>query len=253
VCLVVFASDPFPSCRLAVGANRDEFHRRPAAAADRWPEVPGLFAGRDLEAGGTWLGVTGDGRIAALTNFRDGPARPMPRSRGELVVECLRARDEDAALCGLAERAGEYGGFTLLAGRPGRLRSLSSRSRRLEEVPGGIHALSNRDLDTPWPKAVRTRDALSRLVEAGRFGVEEVFGLLGDRRQAPDAELPDTGVGIALERFLSPPFIVGPDYGTRSSTVVLFFADGTVSFAERSFGPDGQETGRVLARLGTSG
>jgi uncharacterized protein with NRDE domain len=251
VCLVLIASYPRPDIRLVVGANRDEFHARPTAPATRWPDLPGLVAGRDLTAGGTWLGVTEDGRLAALTNFRDGMAPKADRSRGELVVECLKDERLDGFFAGLPGRLASYGGFNLVAGWPGTLRLFSSRTGTHDAISPGVHALSNRDLDTPWPKVTRTKEALTRLAASSRpFDAEGLFEILSDRTMAPDCDLPDTGVGLALERFLSAPFIVGPEYGTRSSTVAVFRTDGVTEFCERTFDRLGQEEGTVSVRLG---
>ena len=251
MCLILVAWQTHPGYPLVVAANRDEFHARPAAPAARWPEVPGLVAGRDLAGGGTWLGVTGDGRLAALTNVRDGMAARTERSRGELVVEALRdERGTAGFLAGLPGRRPLYGGFNLIVGRPGRLRVFSSRTGTSETVSPGTHGLSNRDLDTPWPKVTRTKEALSRLVASPRpLDAESLFEVLSDRTRAADPDLPDTGVGLELERFLSPPFIVGPEYGTRSSTVVLFRADGLTEVHERTFDRLGREAGSVAHLL----
>ncbi len=252
MCLVLIASDPLPGFRLAVAANRDEFHARPTAPAAPWPDFPGLVAGRDLAAGGAWLGVTEEGRIAALTNFRDGMAAKRERSRGEVVVEALLdERGESGFLAGLRGRLDRYGGFNLVLGRPGSLRLFSSRTGKSEPIPPGVHGLSNHDLDTLWPKVTATTGALSRLAASSRpFEAEALFEILSDRTTAPDRDLPDTGVGLALERFLSAPFIVGPEYGTRSSTVVLFRSNGETELVERTFDPRGRETGTVSWRLG---
>lgn len=251
MCLVLIATHPRPGVRLAVGANRDEFHARSTAPAAWWPDLPGLVAGKDLAAGGTWLGVTEDGRLAALTNIRDGKAPKADRSRGELVVECLRdERGADGLFAVLPGRLASYGGFNLIAGRPGTLRLFSSRTGRHDAIPPGVHALSNHDLDTPWPKVTRTKEAFARLVTSSRpFEAEGLFEVLSDRSTAPDRDLPDTGVGMAIERFLSAAFIVGPEYGTRSSTVVLFRTDGVTEFHERTFDPLGREAGTVSVRL----
>ena len=255
MCLVLIASHPRPGILLAVGANRDEFHARPTAPAARWPELPGLAAGRDLTAGGTWLGVTDGGRVGALTNFRDGIAAPARRTRGELVVEALRdGRGEAGFLAALPGRLHDYGGFNLIIGWPGALRLFSSRSGRDVPIPAGVHALSNHDLDTPWPKVTRTKEALDRLAASSRpFDAEALFEVLSDRVPAPDGELPDTGIPRDLERFLSPPFIVGQEYGTRSSTVLLFRADRVTELSERTFDRLGRETGTVSLLLGAGG
>lgn len=202
---------------LWVAANRDEFRVREAAPASWWPE--GLLAGRDLVAGGTWLGVTRAGRFAALTNFRD-PSAPSKgaRSRGALPVGFLLGEASPKAFLEHVRRErADYAGFNLLAGTPDELFWYGSRPDRLEAVSPGAHALSNADLDTPWPKVRR----LTERVRAAETD-EALFETLVTRDLAPDAELPDTGVGLAVERALSPAFIDMPNvgYGTRCTTVL---------------------------------
>jgi uncharacterized protein with NRDE domain len=198
--------------------------------------------------------VTDDGRLAALTNFREGLAEKAARSRGEIVVESLREGESPSFLGALRGRLADYGGFNLVFGRPEALRIFSSRTGEDLEISPGVRALSNHDLDTPWPKVSRTRDALGRLVSSSYlFDPEVLFEILSDRTPAEDHELPETGVGLALERFLSAPFIVGPEYGTRSSTVVLFRTDGVTEFRERTFDRLGRETGMVSLVLGAGG
>jgi uncharacterized protein with NRDE domain len=243
MCLIVFAYRCHPRYRLVVAANRDEFYRRPTAPAAFWPECPQVLAGRDLEQGGTWLGVTRGGRIAALTNYRDPAAnRADARSRGALVRDYLGGGVGPAAFAEQAAAAGrDYNGFNLLAGDGESLRYCSNRDGAAYEVPPGVHGLSNHLLDTPWPKVARAKTALAACLE----GREEtlaarLFALLADAVPAADEDLPDTGVGLAWERTLSPIFIASPDYGTRSSTVVLAGYDGRVWFIERTW-PEGSE------------
>ncbi len=238
MCLVVLGLHAHPLYPLVVAANRDEFLDRPADPAAFWPGRGGLLAGRDARAGGTWLGVTRSGRFAALTNVRNprefDAAAP---SRGELVVGFLSGRD--APLGHLARLAAEpvrRNGFNLLAGEAGSLAWLSNAAGEPREVGAGVHAVSNALLDTPWPKATRSAARLGEVLARGtRIDPEELFALLADREPAPDAELPDTGVGIATERLLSPPFIATPGYGTRSSTLLLVGRAGRAYFLERRF------------------
>jgi uncharacterized protein with NRDE domain len=213
---------------LWVAANRDEFRARPAAPAAWWPE--GVLAGRDLTAGGTWLGVTRAGRFAALTNFRD-PKAPITgaRSRGALPVGFLVGEvGPRAYLERVREERDQYGGFNLLVGTPDALFWYGSRPDRLEPVAPGAHALSNADLDTPWPKVRRLAERV-QTAEAD----EALLEALVDRELAPDDALPDTGVGLAVERALSAAFIDLPDadYGTRCTTV-LRLGRGQGRFAE---------------------
>lgn len=256
VCLVLLAVRAHPLYPLVVAANRDEFHARPSAPAGFWDAAPGVLAGRDLEKGGTWLGVTRTGRIAALTNFRDPRAvRPDAASRGALVAGFLAGDASAEDWLGAALRdAGRYNPFNLVAGTGARLLVLESRTGRTGTLAPGVHGISNALVDTPWPKVTRGKAALERLLaHAGELDPEELLLLLGDREPAPDAELPDTGVGLEKERLLSPAFIVSERYGTRSSTVLLLDGSGRARFVERSFDARGNATGTVDLTIETGG
>jgi uncharacterized protein with NRDE domain len=234
MCLIAIAFRAHPDFHLVVAANRDEWRARPAAPAAWWGEHPDLLAGRDLEAGGTWLGVTRAGRFAAVTNFRDPSERSgSARSRGDLVTSFLlgRAAPHDFVR-ELASRASDYRGFNLLVGDGERLVCFESRGGMAREVEPGVHALSNHLLDEPWPKVRRARAAMSAAVATGDDGL--LFEMLSDAAPAPDDELPDTGVGLAWERRLAPPLITGVDYGTRVSTVLRLTPSGVVRFEERT-------------------
>lgn len=237
MCLLLFALGT-PDLPLVVAANRDEFLARPTAPAAFWPEAPDVLAGRDLEGGGTWLGVTRTGRFAALTNFRDPSSRcPGAPSRGGLVSGFLTGSEEpEAYLARIAGEAERYNGFNLVAGGPSALFWFSNRAGRIERIAPGVHGLSNHLLDTPWPKVTRGRERLAALLARGDAGVEDVLALLLDRTRSEDALLPETGVGLEWERILSPAFIESPLYGTRVSTAVLFRADGSVELAETTHG-----------------
>ena len=239
MCLVVFALDPSPGVRLVLAGNRDEAFSRPAAPLAPWPDAPGVVAGRDLEAGGTWLGVTRDGRWGVLTNVRD-PLHPRPaaRSRGALVADFLTGAAGAADYAGrVAGERGLYGGFNLVVGDRDAVRVVSTRHDEVLDLGPGVYGLSNDRLDTPWPKLVRARTALRAAVEH-EPDPTALFALLDDRQRAPDADLPDTGVGLDLERVLSPVRIVAGDYGTRVSTV-LSLSDGSGEIAERTWESDG--------------
>ncbi len=244
MCLIVFAWRPGHALPLIVAANRDEFHQRPTRALGPWPDAPGVYAGRDLEAGGTWLGVGPGGRFAALTNIRQ-PGQPSgKRSRGHLVAGflegALSARDY------LAEVAGEvdtYAGFNLLVGDGQVLGYLHAHDAVPRVLAPGVYGLSNAALDTPWPKLVRARQALERTLDTPE--PERLLALLADETPVPEAELPDTGVGLATERLLSTAFIASPHYGTRARTVVIVDAQGRRQLIERSHGPLGVAQGEV--------
>lgn len=223
MCLILFAWQAHARYPLVVAANRDEFYARPAARLAEWSDQPGLYAGRDLQAGGTWLGMTRDGRFAALTNYRDPQrVRTERPSRGALVSDFLRAQLRPAEYCAeLAVRAGDYNGFNLLVGDRDELWCFSNFGDGAMPVKPGIHGLSNHLLDTPWPKVQRGRARFTELLAADEPDERALFALLGERRVAADAELPATGVSLEWERALSPLFITMPEYGTRCSTVLL--------------------------------
>jgi uncharacterized protein with NRDE domain len=233
MCLIVLAWQAHPDYPLVLAANRDEFYRRATAPARFWPEAPQVLAGRDLVAGGTWLGVTRGGRFAALTNYREPGAAPGARSRGLLVSGFL---ESDAAPMAYAEgvmaEAAHYGGFNLLVGAGDELVVLSNRGTAPRRLAPGVHALSNHLLDTPWPKVEKARAGLGAQLAAPQ--VDGLLQLLADDNVAPDARLPDTGVGLDLERMLSPLFIRSPQYGTRASTV-LMVGTRRIRFVEQGF------------------
>lgn len=238
MCLILFAWRHHPDYPLILAANRDEFYNRPTAPAAFWPDAPHILAGRDLVGHGTWLGLSRRGRLAALSNFRDPAERKKEgRSRGLLVADFLRGRGPVAAsLEEIARRRTDYRSFNLLAGTPLDLFFYSSRENSIRSLPPGIYGLSNHLLDTPWPKVVRGRKALEKLLEQdGKPYISDLFALLADTRRAPDHLLPDTGVGLEWERTLSSPFIVSPSYGTRASTVLLIDRNASATFIERTF------------------
>ncbi len=240
MCLIAVAWKARADLPLVVAANRDEWRERPAEPAHWWPDHPQLFAGRDLQAGGTWMGVTREARFAAVTNFRD-PAdkRSTARSRGGLVTDfLLGATSPRAFLASLAARSGEYNGFNLILGDGESLWYFGSREGEAREIEPGIHGLSNHLLDEPWPKVVRARMAMEAALKE-RDPSPKLFAALSDAEGAPDASLPDTGVGVEWERRLASPLITGGDYGTRCSTVVTFSSDRGIAFEERTRGADG--------------
>jgi uncharacterized protein with NRDE domain len=243
MCLLVFQYDDHPEYALIFGGNRDEFYGRPTAPADYWDNAPHVLAGRDRKAGGTWMGVTRRGHWGVVTNIRDEqPHREDARSRGTLVADYLRDEPSPRAyLDRVAAEAGQYNGFNLLLGTPNSLYYLSNRQGTVRPVEPGRHGLSNDHLDTPWPKVRRAKAGLQMQIENDAVSPEALLDLLNDRRPAPDDELPETGLGKERERMLSPIFIDGKTYGTRSSTVLLLDRSGGVTFVERTF-EDGEPT-----------
>lgn len=254
MCLILFAWNCHPEYRLVLAANRDEFHRRPTAPATWWTDPPGILAGRDLVGGGTWCGIDRRGRWAAVTNFRDFRDRDRHRSdapsRGLLVRDFLSSgREPSAWVQTLAPVARHYHAFNLLAGNRDQIAWCGSRGGAAMVLTPGIHGLSNALLDTPWPKVNSGKAALAELVQENRVTPESLFTLLADRTPAADADLPDTGVGLAWERLLSSRFICSSDYGTRASTLVLITVSGAVEFFERSFNAGGVCQGEVQERF----
>lgn len=250
MCLILFAHRAHPGYRLVVAANRDEWFRRPTAPAAFWPDAPQVLAGRDLEAKGTWLGVTRTGRFAALTNFREAEShRPGAPSRGALVSDFLRSDlAADEYLRSLRAEAGRYNGFSLLVADTESVRYFSNREGEVRELPSGVYGLSNHLLDVPWPKVRAGKSHLAAHVE-GCVDAARLLEVLDDTHEAPDDELPRTGVSLERERQLSPLRVLSGGYGTRSSTVLLFSADGEIVFLERSFDPSGAKSGIVRERF----
>ncbi|TNB88433.1 hypothetical protein FHJ31_03525 [Pseudomonas sp. Fig-3] len=244
MCLIVFAWRPGHARPLIVAANRDEFYARPTLPLGQWPDAPDVHAGRDLEAGGTWLGVGADGRFAALTNIRDPAQPPGFKSRGELVARFLSGNLSIADyLSEVVPHAGEYGGFNLLLGDGTELWHHNARDARPQRLAEGVYGLSNAGLNTPWPKLLKARAALVEVLDDPQ--PQALLALLNDPQPAPVAELPDTGVGLATETLLSSVFITSPAYGTRASTALIVHADGTRHLVERSYGPLGGHLGEV--------
>lgn len=245
MCLIVFAWREHPRYELILAANRDEFHHRPASAARFWPEAPQLLAGRDQTQGGAWCGVTRDGRLAAVTNYRDpSMAEAGKRSRGHLVRDyLLDSAGAKAAAEQVETHKGEYSEFNLLLGDAQGLWYVGSRNSGPQRLDAGVQGLSNGLLDTAWPKVTHAKAGLTALLSKDAVTPDALLEILGSRRIAPDAELPDTGIGLQMERFLSAPFIVSETYGTRASTVLLITREGTIRFVERRFNAAGECTG----------
>jgi uncharacterized protein with NRDE domain len=238
MCLILLALNSHPSFKLVLAANRDEYYNRPAAPPSFWEETPHLLAGRDLAEGGTWLGITRHGRIAAITNYRDPASfKKEAPSRGKLVIDYLLGKDSPSDyLVTIRSDAGRYNGFNLLVGEKDRISWYSNRSDRIVLLSPGIHGVSNRLLNTPWPKTVRGKELLAEVLrDRSSLSSDSLFSLLQDRHQPPDEELPSTGVRLEWERVLSPIFIKSPDYGTRSSTVILIDKEDHVTFLDRTF------------------
>ncbi|MBL8471081.1 MAG: NRDE family protein [Rhodocyclaceae bacterium] len=236
MCLLFLALRAHPDYPLVVAANRDEFFARPTEPSQFWTEYPDLLAGRDLQSGGTWMGISRSGRFAALTNHRD-PSRikSSAPSRGALVADFLTGSNTPAAYeQKLAATAHLHNGFNLLFGSAQNMRYFANTGAPPCELEAGVYGLSNDMLDTPWPKVVRGKSRLAEAMHALPT-TEWLFDLLQDDRIAADSDLPRTGVSLEWERLLSAAFVRSADYGTRSCTVLLLAADGTVTWEERRF------------------
>ena len=251
MCLIGIAYRAHAKRELVIAANRDEFHDRPSASAAPWADHPKVFGGRDLRQKGSWLAVSTAGKLAAVTNVRRMvPPDPSAPSRGRLVAEFLQGdADAKAYADGLAGEAESFSGFNLVLYDGAQLMFVTNApSFRVETIEPGIHSVSNASLDTPWPKSRRLQDALRGWAADNWESFPPLFKALADRAPAAEADLPNTGVGKSLEKMLSPPFIVSPNYGTRCSTVVTF-GGGRIDFAEKRFEPSGLDAGHTEKQL----
>ena len=249
MCVVAFAWQCHPRWRLVLAGNRDEFHARPTAALARWPDS-GLLAGRDLQSGGTWVGLDARGRVAVVTNVRDGLAPPHGGpSRGALPTAFLDgAADAAATTAELLAHADAYAAFNLMLADADGCWHLGNHPRQRQALAAGVHGISNGRLDAPWPKTRHLTRALQAWVDVGSDALQPLWDSLANERIAADAELPDTGVGPELERRLSPVFIRGSAYGTRASTIIAVDHHGRGYIHERRFGPDGVFEGETVLR-----
>jgi uncharacterized protein with NRDE domain len=238
MCIIYLAFDQHPDYPLILLANRDEFYARPTLSSDYWPDHPNIYAGRDLQGGGTWLGVTLGGRFAAVTNYRDPSAPTGVRSRGELVADFLKSDELPLRyLYRVENSATHYSGFNLIVGELNAGRTeigyFSNRGNQPQLLSSGIYGLSNHLLDTAWPKVTSGRNRLLPLLSEAIFDRAKCFDILADRTLAPDHELPATGVPLDVEKAISGIFVETPGYGTRCSTVLTFDSDLNWDLDER--------------------
>ena len=247
MCLILFAYQKHPDYPLIMLSNRDEFFNRPSQAAHFWPDLPDIFAGRDQEAAGTWLGINKNGRIAAVTNFREtlaNPAQPQSQSRGELTTRFLQGNQHpNTYLQNIDKQQHRYSGFNLLVGSFEQLYYYSNRQRLIQQLPRGIHGLSNGLLNSPWPKVDTGKAALRQHLEL--LDRQALINILLDSQQPDDALLPNTGIGIEAERMLGSRFISSEHYGTRAATLLLIDKNGDIDFIEQTFLPDGSK-GQII-------
>lgn len=247
MCLVCFAWKIHPLWRLVMAGNRDEMHDRPTAALAAWADVP-VLAGRDLRSGGTWMGLGAKGRVAVVTNVRDGPPATFDGpSRGDLPTKFLTG-GTSALDCasGIAHHAAQYAPFNLVLADADRCAYVGNHPlQAAREVAPGVHALSNGPFDAPWPKTRQLQTVLQEWAESGSTALDPLWTALADSRIAPDDSLPRTGIPLAMERHLSSAFVRGETYGTRASTLVLVDQGGHGTIIERRFGPGGAFLGET--------
>ncbi len=246
MCILFFALDQHPQYPVIICANRDEFHQRPTKAMHFWSES-NILAGKDLTAGGTWLGLTANGRFSALTNFRQGKQiEQKKKSRGELVVQALNNTDEHVTSF-LHQSTDDYNGYNLVYGQLNNLHYFDSINKKSSLLPSGIHSLCNGTLDDIWPKMALGQQKLSELinehaVESKTIDTEQLFNLMKNVQQAQAEHLPNTGISNQWEQFLSSIFIVSPEYGTRTTTIITQDSNGKISIVDRSYNALGEVT-----------
>lgn len=239
MCLLFLAVDIHPEFYIVAAANRDEFYARPTRRMHVWEDHDQIIAGRDLERGGTWFGVTRLGRWAAITNFREADASQNGTSRGALVSDYLASEaTPESYVHSLAASAHRYSGFNLVVGTVSHAVYFSNRDQRIRSLTKGVYGLSNHLLDTPWPKVRNGKQNLLNLLDREHLDSDSLFSILNDRSPAADEELPDPGMDIEWERLLSSAFISGDAYGTRSSTTLLVNRNNRLKLEERTYGPD---------------
>ena len=236
MCLIVFGYKVLKEYPLVLAANRDEFYRRPTAAMQFWEACPDILTGKDLEQGGTWFGIHKTGTFAALTNYRDPASlKQNAPSRGEIIIDFLNSdKSPKRFIHDFRPRAQLYNGFNLIFGNTDHLFWFTNLTGRIEEINPGIHGLSNRFLNTPWPKVESGKKALEKILH-GSISTDHLFSFLKDRSRPDDDRLPETGIGLEWERILSPLFIESDTYGTRSSTAMLADRNGNMNITERTY------------------
>ncbi len=236
MCLIIFAYNEHPKYKFILASNRDEFSDRSALPVHFWKDYPDVLAGKDIKHQGTWLGVTKGGRFSAVTNYRDGEPLSKLHSRGVLTKDFLTGKKEPFTyLFDINEQTGEYDPFNLLVGDRHKLFFFSNKQREIEEVPSGVHALSNSFLDVPWPKVTKGKQLFEDTINNDLFKPKDLFGMLADKKEPDDIDLPDTGVGLDWERLLSPIFIQSEKFRTVSSTIMTWDYDDNIYFAERVY------------------
>ena len=236
MCLLLISYNHHPVYKVIVAANRDEFYNRPTEPAKFWDNDSSILAGKDLLAGGTWLGITKLGRFAAITNYRE-PQNILTGSpsRGKLVTNFLEGNSSiKNYLDSLVSTADQYNGYNLIIMDNDEAAYFSNKTKKMLKLSPGIYALSNHLLNTPWPKVETSKKSFVNIINNQNISTDELFNILSDTSTPPDELLPDTGLGLEIERAVSPVFVSTPFYGTRSSTVILIDKQNNVTFIEKS-------------------
>lgn len=247
MCLINFQLNNHNKYKLVMAANRDEEYSRPTEKAHYWEDHPHILGGRDLRGMGTWLGITKTGRISALTNIRNTKEllSTHQKSRGHLVSDYLIGNQDPAEyLNEVSDEGMDYAGFNLLVGNQDEIFYLNNYDNEVSRVDDGLHGLSNHHLNTPWPKVIKGKTGLEKIMDSEDSDIEDLFRLLRDDDTAENKDLPDTGLSKEIEKNLSPLFINMDKYGTRCSTVILIDQDDNATFVERTYS-EGQQTGEV--------
>lgn len=240
MCLIFLSLNNHPNYKLIIAANRDEFYARKTSPAHFWEDHPDILGGRDLEAMGTWMAMSKQGKISFVTNYRDPyNINPQAPSRGQLVSDYLLSEESPQQYLGKVEPKGKlYNGFNLVVGSADTLYYYSNYYKSTgDKVQPGLYGLSNHLLNTPWPKVTRGLDKMKTVLSHHEVDPTHLFELLYDDAIAPDEKLPDTGVGIERERMLSSMFIKSPNYGTRCSTILMVDKMNDCYFSERVYDP----------------
>lgn len=243
MCILNISYKTHPDYKMIIAANRDEFYSRPTAKASFWENHPLLLAGKDLHAGGTWLGITKSGKFSAITNYRStAEYKKDAPSRGKLVSDFLAGTDNPKAYADKLMKTGHiYNGFNLLFSDQSELYYFSNHTRESAMLPPGIYGLSNHLLNAPWPKVEKSKLLFTKALMNKNVSESELFEILLDTSKPPDEELPDTGVGLELERVLSSVFVATPIYGTVSSTLIFISNKDEVRFIEKSLNSGSKE------------
>ena len=239
MCLILFGYKISSKYPLILAANRDEFYQRPTAHMHFWEDKPSILAGKDLQQGGTWFGVNQKGIFAGLTNYRNPAAiKQNAPSRGEIIIDFLESgKSIETHFKPFKKKAASYNGFNLIFGNKDNLFWFSNLKNTIKKITPGIHGLSNRFLNTPWPKVESGKKALQKIISE-TITSESLFSILTDQSVPDDSLLPHTGMGLEWERILSPLFIQSDIYGTRSSIVMLMNQNGNIKITERSYHPE---------------